>query len=78
VDVVALRRRVGMVFARPVPLPMTIRQNLFYGPQLAGMRTASRLERLSEQSLRQAALWDEVKDRLDEPAVALSGGHLRP
>ena len=74
VDVVALRRRVGMVFARPVPLPMTIRQNLFYGPQLAGMRTQSRLERLSQQSLRQAALWDEVKDRLDEPAVALSGG----
>lgn len=73
VDVVELRRRVGMVFARPVPLPMTIRQNLHYGPQLAGVR-GRRLDELAERSLRQAALWDEVKDRLDEPAVALSGG----
>ncbi len=74
VDVVALRRRVGMVFARPVPLPMSIRQNLNYGPQLAGLRDRDRLNELAERSLRQAALWDEVKDRLDEPAVALSGG----
>ncbi len=74
VDVVALRRRVGMVFARPVPLPMSIRQNLYYGPQLAGMRDRGRLEELAERSLRQAALWDEVKDRLDEPGAALSGG----
>jgi phosphate transport system ATP-binding protein len=74
VDVVALRRRVGMVFARPVPLPMSIRQNLNYGPQLAGVRDRDRLNELAERSLRQAALWDEVKDRLDEPAVALSGG----
>ncbi len=73
VDVVELRRRVGMVFARPVPLPMTIRQNLHYGPQLAGVR-GRRLDELAERSLQQAALWDEVKDRLDEPAVALSGG----
>ncbi|MBN1317181.1 MAG: phosphate ABC transporter ATP-binding protein [Anaerolineales bacterium] len=73
VDVVALRRRVGMVFARPVPLPMTIRQNLHYGPRLAGVRGA-RLDQLTEKSLQQAALWDEVKDRLDEPATALSGG----
>jgi phosphate transport system ATP-binding protein len=72
-DVVRLRRRVGMVFARPVPLPMTIRQNLHYGPQLAGVR-GSRLDVLAEQSLRQAALWDEVKDRLDEPGSQLSGG----
>jgi phosphate transport system ATP-binding protein len=74
VDLVALRRRVGMVFARPVPLPMSIRQNLNYGPQLAGLRDHDRLNDLAQRSLRQAALWDEVKDRLDEPAVALSGG----
>ncbi len=74
VDVIALRRRVGIVFARPVPLPMTIRQNLHYGPQLAGVRDRRRLDELAEHSLRQAALWEEVKDRLDEPAAALSGG----
>lgn len=74
VDVIALRRRVGMVFARPVPLPMTIRQNLHYGPQLAGMRDRRRLDELAERSLHQAALWDEVKDRLDKPAATLSGG----
>jgi phosphate transport system ATP-binding protein len=74
VDVTALRRRVGIVFARPVPLPMTIRQNLHYGPQLAGLGDRRRLDQLAERSLRQAALWDEVKDRLDEPAASLSGG----
>jgi phosphate transport system ATP-binding protein len=74
VDVIQLRRRVGMVFALPLPLPGTIRQNLTYGPTLAGVRRPSRLNELVEQSLHQAALWDEVKDRLDEPAVALSGG----
>jgi phosphate transport system ATP-binding protein len=63
-----------MVFARPVPLPMTILQNLFYGPQLAGVRDSERLNELAQRSLEQAALWDEVKDRLNEPAVALSGG----
>jgi phosphate transport system ATP-binding protein len=74
VDVTALRRRVGIVFARPVPLPMTIRQNLHYGPQVAGVRDRARLDELAERSLLQAALWDEVNERLDEPAVALSGG----
>lgn len=73
-DVIQLRRRVGMVFALPLPLPGTIRQNLTYGPTLAGMRQRSRLNELVEQSLRQAALWEEVKDRLDDPAMALSGG----
>jgi phosphate transport system ATP-binding protein len=73
-DVTQLRRRVGMVFALPLPLPGTIRQNLTYGPTLAGIRQPARLNELLEQSLRQAALWDEVKDRLDDPAVALSGG----
>jgi phosphate transport system ATP-binding protein len=73
-DVVALRRRVGIVFAQPVPLPMTIRQNLAYGLELAGVRHAGRLKQAAERALQLAALWDEVKDRLDEPAVALSGG----
>jgi phosphate transport system ATP-binding protein len=74
VDVIQLRRRVGMVFALPLPLPGTIRQNLTYGPTLAGERRPARLNELVEQSLHQAALWDEVKDRLDDPAIALSGG----
>jgi len=74
VDVHALRRRVGMVFATPVPLPMSIRRNLTYGPELAGVRRRDRLDELVERSLRAAALWDEVEDRLDEPANALSGG----
>jgi phosphate transport system ATP-binding protein len=74
VDVIALRRRVGIVFARPVPLPMTIRQNMHYGPQLAGVSDRRRLDELAERSLRQAALWDEVQERLDEPAASLSGG----
>jgi phosphate transport system ATP-binding protein len=74
VDVCALRRRVGMVFATPVPLPMSIRQNLTYGPELAGVRDRARLDGLVESSLRAAALWDEVEDRLDEPGIELSGG----
>ncbi len=74
VDVHALRRRVGMVFATPVPLPMSIRRNLTYGPELAGVRDRARLDELVERSLQAAALWDEVKDRLDEPAIKLSGG----
>jgi phosphate transport system ATP-binding protein len=74
VNVTELRRRVGMVFALPVPLPMTIRDNLTYGLRMRGERRAARLNELVEQGLRQAALWDEVKDRLDEPAIRLSGG----
>jgi phosphate transport system ATP-binding protein len=73
-DVTALRRKVGMVFARPVVLPMSIRQNLTYGLELAGERRASKLEEAIKRSLQQAALWDEVHDRLDDPAIALSGG----
>ncbi len=73
-DTIALRRRVGMVFARPVVLPMTIRQNLTYGLELAGVRDRQRLDLAVETSLRAAALWDEVHDRLDEPAIRLSGG----
>jgi phosphate transport system ATP-binding protein len=74
VDVVALRRRVGMVFAQPVPLPMSIRQNVTYGLELAGERHAGRLDQALEKALQAAALWDEVKARLNEPAAALSGG----
>lgn len=74
IDVIALRRRVGIVFARPVVLPLSIRQNLTYGLELAGETGKLRLDEAVERSLHQAALWDEVYDRLDEPAVALSGG----
>jgi phosphate transport system ATP-binding protein len=73
-DVISLRRRVGMVFARPVVLPLSIRKNLTYALELAGERQKAVLDEAVEDSLNQAALWDEVKDRLDDPAVALSGG----
>ena len=73
-DVIALRRRVGMVFARPVVLPMSIRQNMTYGLELANEKRRSRLDEATERGLKLAALWDEVKDRLDDPAIALSGG----
>jgi phosphate transport system ATP-binding protein len=73
-NVITLRRRVGMVFARPVVLPLSIRGNLTYGLELAGVRDRQSHENAIERSLAQAALWDEVKDRLDDPAGALSGG----
>lgn len=73
-DVIDLRRRIGMVFAVPTPLPGTIRENLTYGLRMAGIRNRDELEGRIERSLTQAALWDEVKDRLDRPASALSGG----
>ena len=73
-DTISLRRKVGMVFARPVVLPMSIRENLTYGLELAGERRKSKLDDAVERSLNLAALWDEVKDRLADPAVALSGG----
>jgi len=74
IDVIDLRRRVGMVFARPIVLPLTIRGNLTYGLEMAGEQNKARLDEAVERSLQQAALWDEVKDRLNEPAIALSGG----
>jgi phosphate transport system ATP-binding protein len=74
VDVTELRRRVGMVFALPIPLPLTIHENITYGPRMGGEQRQDRLNGLVERSLRQAALWDEVKDRLHEPAMRLSGG----
>jgi phosphate transport system ATP-binding protein len=74
VDVTRLRRRVGMVFALPLPLPGTVRENVLYGPMLAGVRNRVRQDEILIRSLNQAALWDEVADRLDDPASALSGG----
>jgi phosphate transport system ATP-binding protein len=73
-DVAALRRRVGMVYAVPIPLPWPIWDNLTFGPRLAGVRSRDRLEELVETSLKAAFLWEEVKDRLHEPAHNLSGG----
>jgi phosphate transport system ATP-binding protein len=73
-DVTNLRRRVGMVFALPLPLPGTVRWNVEYAPRLAGIRDQQWLDAALFRSLTQAALWDEVKDRLDDPASALSGG----
>ncbi len=73
-DVIALRRRVGMVFARPIVLPLTIRANLTYSLEVAGEKDRVVLDSAVERSLRLAALWDEVADRLEEPATSLSGG----
>ncbi len=74
VQISQLRRRVGMVFALPLPLPGTVRENVLYGPMLAGERNRGRLDEILVRSLRQAALWDEVRDRLDGAANRLSGG----
>ncbi len=73
-DVIRLRRRVGIVFAQPVPLPMSIYENIVYGLRLAGVTDRSELDAAVERSLQQAALWDEVSDRLSDSAYALSGG----
>jgi phosphate transport system ATP-binding protein len=73
-DLVDLRRRVGMVFQRANPFPMSIFQNVAYGPRLLGVRDRRRLEETVEAALRRAALWEEVKDRLGRPAFGLSGG----
>ncbi len=74
VDVVQLRKRVGMVFQKQNPFPMSIWENIAYGPKLHGERNKSTLDALVEKSLRQAALWDEVKDVLHKSAYDLSGG----
>jgi len=73
-DVIHLRRKVGIVFARPAVLPMSIYRNITYGPELAGIRQKTRLDEIVERSLKQAILWEEVSDRLNDPAAALSGG----
>lgn len=74
VDVVELRKQVGMVFQRPNPFPMSIFDNVAYGPRIHGTASGKALEDLVERSLRSAALWDEVKDKLSKSAFALSGG----
>ena len=74
VDVAVLRRRIGMVYAVPTPLPWPVYENVVYGLKLAGMRDGARLDERVEAALKEAFLWDEVKDRLKEPAHNLSGG----
>lgn len=73
-DLVNLRKRVGMVFQRPNPFPMSIYENVAYGCRVHGMKNKKRLDEIVEKSLRGAALWDEVKDRLDASAMGMSGG----
>ena len=74
IDPVAVRHRIGMVFQRPNPFPKTIFENVVYGPKIHGERNRKKLMEICEKSLRGAALWDEVKDRLDRSALDLSGG----
>lgn len=74
VDVVHLRKRVGMVFQRPNPFPMSIYDNVAYGPRIHGLKDKARLDELVERSLIGSALWDEIKDRLKTSAMSLSGG----
>ena len=74
VDVVHLRKRVGMVFQRPNPFPMSIYDNIAYGPRIHGQKNKAILDELVERSLVGAALWDEIKDRLKTSAMSLSGG----
>ena len=73
-DVVELRRRVGMVFQRPNPFPKSVFDNVAYGPRINGLAPERHMAEVVERALRQAALWDEVKDRLDDPGTGLSGG----
>lgn len=74
VDVVELRRRVGMVFQTPNPFPLSVFENVAYGPRRRGQNDRARLEEIVERSLHRAALWDEVKDKLHQSGLALSGG----
>lgn len=74
IDVVLLRKRVGMVFQKSTPFPKSIFDNIAYGPKVAGLRNKARLAEIVETSLKRAALWEEVKDRLNSSAMALSGG----
>ena len=74
VDTTVLRRRVGMVFQQPNPFPMSIYDNIAYGPRVHGIRNKAKLDEIVEQSLRDAAIFDEVKDRLKKSALGLSGG----
>jgi phosphate transport system ATP-binding protein len=77
VNLVELRRRVGMVFQKSNPFPKTVFENVVFGPRVAGVRNKARLHAICERCLRRAALWDEVKDRLDDSALNLSGGQAQ-
>ncbi len=74
IDVTVLRRRVGMVFQKPNPFPMSIYDNIAYGPRIQGVKSRIALDEIVERSLRQAAIWDECKDRLKKSALSMSGG----
>lgn len=74
IDLISLRSRIGMVFQKPTPFPMTISENIAYGLRLKGIKNKSELARLTERALKHAALWDEVKDKLNASAYELSGG----
>ncbi|MBN2444259.1 MAG: phosphate ABC transporter ATP-binding protein [Spirochaetales bacterium] len=73
-DVIELRKRIGMVFQKPNPFPMSVFDNVAYGPRVHGIKKKEVLKDIVERSIRQAALWDEVSDRLHDPALGLSGG----
>ena len=73
-DINTLRKRVGMVFQKPNPFPMSVYDNIAYGPRTHGIRSKGKLDEIVEQSLRSAAIWDELKDRLKKSALGLSGG----
>ena len=73
-DVVEIRKKVGMVFQKPNPFPKSIYENIAYGCRIAGMRNKKKLDRIVEKSLKEAAIWEEVKDRLEDSAMGLSGG----
>jgi len=73
-DIVELRKNIGMVFQKPNPFPMTIYDNIAYGPRIHGIKSKSKLDEIVETSLKNSALWDEVKDRLKQNALGLSGG----
>lgn len=73
-DVTGLRKKVGMVFQKPNPFPKTVFENIAYGPKIHGIRKKAELDEIVEKTLKQVGLWDEVKDRLNKPALGLSGG----
>ena len=74
-DVVTIRKKVGMVFQKPNPFPKSVYENVAYGPRIHGITEKKELDRIVEESLQNAALWNEVKDRLHDPATGLTGGH---
>ena len=74
VDVIEIRKRIGMIFQKPNPFPMSVYDNVAYGPMIHGIRDRVELDRIVKRSLQRAALWNEIEDRLDQSAVGLSGG----